>query len=242
MPESLPALGSSIRSSNLTRSYVASPPWRRATRTSSSLWSAPSSAELADSLGRLGTELGLDSRLFITGRVEAEVYLDWLRRAEIAVQLRASFSGEASAAVGDCLSHGLPMIVSEIGWMAELPDDAAVKVPVDITPVDLAAGVRRPPRRSASTRQAQKRGAQLRARTQFQGRRTRRSSTCSTRPRSGTADDDRQTRASSVRFSRPQQGLRPPVSDTDGTHSWTEQGSPVSDCESCAGKVAGLVR
>ena len=52
--------------------------------------------------------------------------------------MRASFSGEASAAVGDCLFQGLPMIVTEIGWMAELPDDAAVKVPVDITPVDLA--------------------------------------------------------------------------------------------------------
>jgi glycosyltransferase involved in cell wall biosynthesis len=98
----------------------------------------PISTDLARSLGTLGEELGLDGRLFITGRVEAGVYLDWLRRAELAVQLRASFSGEASAAVGDCLSCGVPMIVTDIGWMGELPDDVALKVPVDVTPADLA--------------------------------------------------------------------------------------------------------
>ena len=68
----------------------------------------------------------------------AEVYLDWLRRAELAVQLRATFSGEASAAVGDCLACGVPMIVTDIGWMGELPGDVAYKVPVDVTAEDLA--------------------------------------------------------------------------------------------------------
>jgi glycosyltransferase involved in cell wall biosynthesis len=98
----------------------------------------PISTELAHDLGTLAEALGLDGRLFITGRVEAEVYLDWLRRAELAVQLRATFSGEASAAVGDCLACGVPMIVTDIGWMGELPGDVAVKVPVDVTADDLA--------------------------------------------------------------------------------------------------------
>ncbi len=98
----------------------------------------PISTELAHSLGRLGEELGLDGRLFITGRVEAEVYLEWLRRAELAVQLRASFSGEASAAVGDCLACGAPTIVTDIGWMGELPGDVVAKVPVDVSAADLA--------------------------------------------------------------------------------------------------------
>jgi glycosyltransferase involved in cell wall biosynthesis len=98
----------------------------------------PISTELAHSLGTLGEELGLGGRVFITGRVEAETYLGWLRRAEIAVQLRASFSGEASAAVGDCLACGVPMIVTDIGWMGDLPDGVAVKVPVDVTTADLA--------------------------------------------------------------------------------------------------------
>ncbi len=103
----------------------------------------PVSDELAHDLGGLGEALGLDGRLFLTGRVEAEVYLDWLERTELAVQLRASFSGEASAAVGDCLACGVPMIVTDIGWMGELPDDVAFKVPVDVTAADLAEACRR---------------------------------------------------------------------------------------------------
>ena len=118
--------------------------------------------------GALGEALGLDGRLFITGRVEAEVYLAWLRRAELAVQLRASFSGEASAAVGDCLACGVPMIVSDIGWMGELPDDVAVKVPVDVTAAELAEACRgcsTTQRRRAS---AQQRGPQLRRAHSFE--------------------------------------------------------------------------
>ena len=98
----------------------------------------PVSTELASSLGGLGEALGLGGRLFITGRVDAGVYLDWIRRTELAVQLRASFSGEASAAVGDCLAGGVPMVVTDIGWMGDLPDDVARKVPVDVTSIDLA--------------------------------------------------------------------------------------------------------
>lgn len=103
----------------------------------------PVSIELARDLRRLGETLGVADRLYIPGRVEAEVYLAWLDRAELTVQLRASFSGEASAAVGDCLASGLPMIVTDIGWMGELPDGAAVKVPPDVTPLELAETCRR---------------------------------------------------------------------------------------------------
>ena len=102
----------------------------------------PVSAELADDLGALGASLGLGSRLFVTGRVSPEAYLGWLDRAALSVQLRASFSGEASAAVGDCLAAGVPMIVSELGWMGELPDDVARKIGVDTTPAELAAAMR----------------------------------------------------------------------------------------------------
>ena len=118
----------------------------------------PISTDLAGSLGSLGEALGLEGRLFITGRVEDEVYLDWLRRAELAVQLRASFSGEASAAAGDCLAAGVPMIVTDIGWMGELPDDAVSKVPVDVTATDLAEACARllgdPDARGALSRRA----------------------------------------------------------------------------------------
>jgi glycosyltransferase involved in cell wall biosynthesis len=98
----------------------------------------PVSDELASTLRDFAEALSLRGRLFITGRVDVEVYLAWLRRAELAVQLRGSFSGEASAAVGDCLACGVPMIVTDIGWMADLPDDVALKVPADVTSLDLA--------------------------------------------------------------------------------------------------------
>jgi glycosyltransferase involved in cell wall biosynthesis len=98
----------------------------------------PISTKLESELENLATELGLKGRLFITGRVETEAYLGWLARAEIAVQLRATFSGEASAAVGDCLASGLAMVVSDIGWMGELPSDVASKVPVEASASELA--------------------------------------------------------------------------------------------------------
>ncbi|MGA3353315.1 MAG: glycosyltransferase [Acidimicrobiales bacterium] len=98
----------------------------------------PVSKELADELKALGAGLGLQGRLLVTGRVGAEAYLGWLNRAELAVQLRASFSGEASAAVGDCLAVGVPMIVSDLGWMGELPNDVAAKIAVDATISELA--------------------------------------------------------------------------------------------------------
>ena len=98
----------------------------------------PVSEEIAADLSALGRSLSLDGLLFITGRVESDAYAGWLERAEIAVQLRASFSGEASAAVGDCLAAGVPMIVSDVGWMGELPDKIARKVDVDVTAGELA--------------------------------------------------------------------------------------------------------
>ena len=98
----------------------------------------PISGGLADELRALGRTLGIDKRLFLTGLVSNEQYVAWMDRASVAVQLRSSFSGEASAAAGDCLFAGVPTVVSDIGWMGELPDDAARKVRVDATPGELA--------------------------------------------------------------------------------------------------------
>jgi glycosyltransferase involved in cell wall biosynthesis len=98
----------------------------------------PVSIDLARELRGLAEELGVAERFLVTGRVEAPVYRAWLDRAELAVQLRASFSGEASAAVGDCLAAGVPMIVTDVGWLGELPDDAASKVAADVSAPELA--------------------------------------------------------------------------------------------------------
>ena len=62
----------------------------------------------------------------ITGFVSSKDYQYWLLGADCAVQLRTSSRGETSAAVLDCLLHGLPTIVNAHGANAELPEGTAL--------------------------------------------------------------------------------------------------------------------
>jgi glycosyltransferase involved in cell wall biosynthesis len=52
------------------------------------------------------------------------------------VSLRYPTMGETSAIAVRALSLGKPLVVSDIGWFSELPDDVALKVPVDEHEVD----------------------------------------------------------------------------------------------------------
>jgi glycosyltransferase involved in cell wall biosynthesis len=52
------------------------------------------------------------------------------------VALRAPTMGETSGTAIRALVLGLPLVVSDLGWFAELPDDVALKVPVDRSEVD----------------------------------------------------------------------------------------------------------
>jgi glycosyltransferase involved in cell wall biosynthesis len=54
-----------------------------------------------------------------------------MARCDVLVNLRYPTMGETSGSVIRGLSLGKPMIVSDVGWFAELPDDVALKVPVD---------------------------------------------------------------------------------------------------------------
>jgi hypothetical protein len=49
----------------------------------------------------------------------------------VLVNLRSPTMGETSAMVVRALSLGKPLVVSDVGWFSELPDEVAVKVPVD---------------------------------------------------------------------------------------------------------------
>src|SRR5207244_8978888 len=44
--------------------------------------------------------------------------------------------GETSAAAVRALSLGKPLVVSDVGWFSELPDDVALKIPVDERELD----------------------------------------------------------------------------------------------------------
>ena len=76
-----------------------------------------------------------------TGAVDDVAFFGWLQRAAVMVQLRRTSNGESSGVVAHALARGIPLIVSDVGAMAELPDEVAVKVPVDVTPPELAGVV-----------------------------------------------------------------------------------------------------
>jgi glycosyltransferase involved in cell wall biosynthesis len=50
---------------------------------------------------------------------------------DVLVNLRYPTMGETSGSVIRALSLGKPIVVSDVGWFSELPDDAVLKVPVD---------------------------------------------------------------------------------------------------------------
>lgn len=86
---------------------------------------------------RLGIERAVDA----TGRVDDAAWDRHLAATAVAVQLRASTNGEFSGAVAEALAAGVPTIVSALGSAAELPPDAAVQLPAEATPADLAAEI-----------------------------------------------------------------------------------------------------
>ena len=81
---------------------------------------------------------GVDGHVTITGHVPEPEYRGWIERATIAVQLRLATNGESSAAVGDALSGGLP-VVTNVHAAAELPEGTVVMVPWDADGPALAA-------------------------------------------------------------------------------------------------------
>jgi glycosyltransferase involved in cell wall biosynthesis len=50
---------------------------------------------------------------------------------DVCVNLRSPTMGETSGSIIRQLSLGKPVVVSDVGWFAELQDEVALKVPVD---------------------------------------------------------------------------------------------------------------
>ena len=59
---------------------------------------------------------------------------------DVHVALRYPTMGETSGSAIRSLSLAKPLVVSEIGWFAELPDEVALKVPMDERETDVLAG------------------------------------------------------------------------------------------------------
>jgi glycosyltransferase involved in cell wall biosynthesis len=62
--------------------------------------------------------------------VEEERLMSLISACDAVVLLRAPTMGETSGSAIRTLSLGKPLVVSDLGWFAELPDDVALKIPV----------------------------------------------------------------------------------------------------------------
>jgi glycosyltransferase involved in cell wall biosynthesis len=72
---------------------------------------------------------GLLDHVEQVGRVSKERLYAELAAADVCVNLRHPTSGETSGIVQRALAAGRPVVVSDVGWFAELPDACAAKVP-----------------------------------------------------------------------------------------------------------------
>jgi len=64
----------------------------------------------------------------ITGRVDIQTFQSHMAAADVGINLRFPTAGETSASVIRLMGIGKPVIVSNVGWFAELPDDCCLKV------------------------------------------------------------------------------------------------------------------
>ena len=83
-------------------------------------------------LDRRLQRLGLsDEGIVREAYVEEERLWALMAACDVCVSLRSPTMGETSGSVIRQLSLGKPVVVSDVGWFAELPDSVALKVPVD---------------------------------------------------------------------------------------------------------------
>jgi len=80
-------------------------------------------------LGGVVQDLGLGDRVRHHGPVSNGLMSELLGQADICVNLQDPTCGETSAVVLQALAGGRPVVVSDTGWYAELPDDCALKIP-----------------------------------------------------------------------------------------------------------------
>lgn len=102
---------------------------------------APPGEDYAKKLRTLVAKHPRGKQVTFVGYVSAETYTDYLQAADVAVQLRRGSRGETSAAVLDCLNHGLPTIVNRHGSAAELPPGTARFVADAFSAKDLTAAL-----------------------------------------------------------------------------------------------------
>jgi len=74
-------------------------------------------------------ETGLRERAGLTGYVSEDDFFRYLKAVDVVVNLRYPTAGETSGTLTRALGAGLPVVVTDFGQFAELPDDVCLKVP-----------------------------------------------------------------------------------------------------------------
>ncbi|MFN2469303.1 MAG: glycosyltransferase [Gaiellaceae bacterium] len=82
-------------------------------------------------LGRRLAQLELGDAVVREPYVDESRLWSLMAACDVCVSLRAPTMGETSGTAIRALSLGKPLVVSDVGWFSELPDAAALKVPVD---------------------------------------------------------------------------------------------------------------
>ena len=99
-------------------------------------------------VGAAGERFDVQRRLERLGLTEGVQRIDYvpedrmwslMAACDVLVNLRYPTMGETSGSVIRALSLGKPLVVTDVGWFSELPDEAVLKVPVDETEVEVLA-------------------------------------------------------------------------------------------------------
>jgi glycosyltransferase involved in cell wall biosynthesis len=100
--------------------------------------------EDGDPLRARAGELGLGADTAFGGYLSEDAFWRAASAADFAINLRHPTMGETSGAVCRLAGFGLPLVVSDAGWFAELPETFAARVPPDAREVEnLAAEISR---------------------------------------------------------------------------------------------------
>ena len=92
-----------------------------------------------DLTGRLERH-GLDDGSVVREEhVDERRFFSLMAACDVVVSLRSPTMGETSGSAIRALSLGRPLVVSDVGWFSELPDDVALKVALDEHEVEVLA-------------------------------------------------------------------------------------------------------
>lgn len=84
-------------------------------------------------------ELRPCANIMCLGYVDQAAYENMLNAVDLSVQLRTNSRGETSAALLDCMAHGVPVVANNHGFIEDLPENALWKIDAQPRVAELTA-------------------------------------------------------------------------------------------------------